>query len=155
MSKRFKFIPAVYLVLMSKDGETNNTKVLLTRRFQTGYEDGKYSMIAGHLEGDEPLTTAMIREAQEEAGITLQEKDLTLVHTMHRKSEISGTTDDERVDFYFSASTYEGEIKNLEPHKCDNMEWFSLDNLPENIIPCVKHALEQIKNGSQFSEYGW
>ena len=37
-------IPASYLVLMKEN------KVLLLRRFNTGYQDGNYSMITWHLD---------------------------------------------------------------------------------------------------------
>lgn len=154
MSKRFKLIPAVYLVLTSQQPK-GVSKVLLTRRYGTGYEDGKYSMIAGHLEGDESLTHAMAREALEEAGIVISPDSLRLLHTIHRKSEIEGSTEDERVDFYFTIDSYEGKIQNKEPHKCDKMDWFAIDELPDNIIPCVKFVLQQIALGNPYSEYGW
>ena len=77
---RFKLIPSVYLLLRSKG------KILLLRRANTGYQDGTYSLIAGHLDGDELGTEGMIREAREEAGITVLAKDLRLVHTAHRLS---------------------------------------------------------------------
>ena len=75
---RFKLIPAVYLLLRDKD------RVLLLRRANTGYQDGTYSLIAGHLDGDELGTGGVIREAKEEAGITVLAKNLKLVHTAHR-----------------------------------------------------------------------
>ena len=53
--ERFKLIPAVYL-LLRRDEE-----VLLLRRANTGYQDGKYGLIAGHLDGDELGTVAMSR----------------------------------------------------------------------------------------------
>jgi 8-oxo-dGTP diphosphatase len=53
---RFTVIPAVHLFLVS------GGRILLQRRFNTGYEDGKYSVVAGHLDGDEPATQAMVRE---------------------------------------------------------------------------------------------
>lgn len=56
---RFKLIPAVYLLLRSKG------KILLLRRSNTGYQDGMYSLIAGHLDGDELGTEGLIREAKE------------------------------------------------------------------------------------------
>jgi hypothetical protein len=35
------------------------------------------------------------------------------------------------------------------------MGWFKLDNLPDNIIPCVKQAIQAIKNKNHYSEFGW
>jgi 8-oxo-dGTP pyrophosphatase MutT (NUDIX family) len=151
MKQRFKFIPAVYLILKSKDGN----KILLSRRANTGYKDGFYSMVAGHLEGDEPLAVALAREAKEEAGIDIDPKDLRLVTTMHLRSEIKGTTDDERVTFYFETNKYSGELQNMEPHKCDEVEWFDLNDLPEPIIGHVAVAIENAKKGISYAEYGW
>lgn len=149
MKNYFKFIPAVYLVLIK------NGSILLLRRHNTGYQDGNYSLIAGHLDGNEPLTTAMTREAQEEAGIDIDPKDLTLVHTMHMRSELRGSTDDERINIYFAAKAYNGEPRNTEPHKCDDLRWFDLNSLPQNIIPHVRVALEHIRNNRSYSEFGW
>ena len=74
MEERFKLIPAVYLLLRQDD------KILLLRRANTGYQDGNYSLIAGHLDGDELATEGIIREAKEEAGITISKADLNFVH---------------------------------------------------------------------------
>lgn len=38
--ERFKLVTAVHLIL------TQNGKILLLRRYNTGYEDGNYSVVA-------------------------------------------------------------------------------------------------------------
>lgn len=132
-----------------------NSEILLLRRFNTGYEDGSYSMIAGHLDGGEPLTEGMSREAFEEVGITIDPLSLNLVHVMHVKSELPESNADERVNFYFTAENYEGDIYNKEPDKCDEVKWFDINNLPANIIPHVNAAIVEIRKNSFFSKYGW
>lgn len=141
--KRFKLTGAVHLFLIS-DG-----KILLARRFNTGYEDGNYSVVAGHLDGNEEIKAAMIREAREEAGIDLASEDMQVVGVMHRKSG------NERVDFFLTARSWSGELRNCEPHKCDELNWFELDKLPENLVPYVRRALENYYAGRWFDSYGW
>ena len=142
MSKeRFKVTPSVYLVLMK------DNKILLSRRYNTGYFDNHYSFPAGHLDGGETLKQAMVREAKEEIGIVLDQADLKLIHTMNRR-----IPDDERVDFFFTAKKWQGEPKIMEPEKCDDLNWFELNNLPKNIIPYIKQATESSLNNMIYSE---
>lgn len=150
MSKeRFKITPASYLVLV-KDG-----KILMLRRFNTGYEDGNYSLVAGHLDGQETFRQAMAREAAEEAGIILNPDDLVVVHIMDRQVIFNDVGARERLDVFIKAEKWDGELKNMEPHKCDDLNWFSFDELPENTIPYIKQALECIEDGVFYSEYGF
>ena len=71
MPDRFKLIPEAHIFLMN-----DNHEVLLLRRFNTGYEDGNYSVIAGHIDGNEEVKAAAIREAREEAGIEIRPSDI-------------------------------------------------------------------------------
>jgi ADP-ribose pyrophosphatase YjhB (NUDIX family)/deoxycytidylate deaminase len=142
--ERFKITPAVYLVLIK------DNKILLSRRYNTGFHDGDYSLPAGHLDGNEPLLQAMIREADEEIGIKLSPENLELVHAIHRKMPT-----EERVSFFFRADDWEGEPKIMEPEKCDGLDWFDLDNLPDNLIPYVRQAIDNLKENKSYSEDGW
>mgnify|MGYP001001313288 CR=1 FL=1 len=71
--ERHKIVPAVYLFLL--DGE----KILLLRRSDSNlYKPGWYSLPAGHVDGNESATDAIIREAKEEANIDLKREDLKM-----------------------------------------------------------------------------
>ncbi|MNJ97489.1 NADH pyrophosphatase [compost metagenome] len=135
---------AAYLVLIQND------QILLLRRFNTGYQDGKYSLVAGHLDGGETVEECIIREAKEEADIDLSQEGLQVKHIMHRKA-----SDREYMDVYLVATMWNGNVQNMEPHKCDDLSWFPLSALPENLIAEVRFALEKIQQGIFFSEVGW
>ena len=140
---RFALIPEAHLLLMQ------NERVLLLRRQNTGYEDGNYSVIAGHFDGNETARQAMAREAAEEAGLIINPQDLVFCHVIHRKAE------NERVSFFFKTERWTGEPRNLEPHKCGDPSWFPVNGLPPNVIPYVRHAIEQTLRGQMYSEHGW
>lgn len=138
--ERLKVKVAVYLFLIK------DNKVFLLRRKNTGWQDGNYGAPAGHLDPNETMTQAVIREALEEIGVKVDLKDLKMIHAMHRvKSEY--------VDFFYVSKKWTGEVKNTEPEKCDDISQFDLNNLPSNIVPSVKSALENYKNGIFFSEF--
>ena len=144
MSDRFTYIGSSYLFLIE------GNKILLQRRFQTGFMDGFCGVPAGHLDGSETAREGCVREIKEEIGINIKPEDLEVVHVMHRKAE-----KDERIDFFMTAKSYSGEIENAEPHKCDDLSWFELDFLPENVVNYVKIAIENYKKGIGYSEYGY
>jgi mutator protein MutT len=145
---RPKVIPTTYLVLIKEN------KIFLSRRYNTGFQDGYYSFPAGHLKDDEEtLSQAMVREAREEIGIEIDSEDLELVHVMHRKQKVP--TNERRINLFFTAKKWKGEPKIMEPNKCDDLQWFKLDKLPDNTIPYIKQAINCIKENVAYSEYGF
>lgn len=142
--KRFKVIPTSHLIL-EKDG-----KILLLRRFNTGYEDGNYGVVAGHLDGNETVLQATAREAKEEAGIDVKPEDLEVVHVMHRKYPGG-----ERMDFFVKANSWRGDPRIMEHDKCDDLSWFDVDKLPKNMVSYVLQAIRHIRNKKFYSEFGW
>lgn len=124
-------------------------QILLLRRYQTGYADGLYSVPAGHLDGGEPVRLAAVREAREEIGVALDPAGLSFAGVFHRRDG------DERVDFFLQAARWSGEPYNAEPGKCDDLRWVDVDQLPENMVPYVRRAIENLAAGVPFMEYGW
>ncbi len=132
----------VYLIL------EQNGKILLSLRENTGYEDGKWSMVAGHAEEGEMAHDAMVREAMEEAHIAISPRDLECVYIMDRKSP-----NRQNIDIFFKCKKYQGELRNNEPHKCGGLEFFDTNKLPENMVDYVKVAICDILMGRFFGEY--
>lgn len=142
-TERFSLRSAVYLLLFK------DNKILLSRRYNTGWMDGHYSLIAGHIDGNETVSTAMIREALEEGKIIINQEDLIPATVIHRKAEV------EYIDFFFVANKWQNEPTIGEPDKCDDLSWFSIDNLPDNLLPYIKDAVDNYKKGIPFFESGW
>ncbi|OQY34370.1 MAG: hypothetical protein B6241_05140 [Spirochaetaceae bacterium 4572_59] len=144
LPKRNTNIPASYLVLIK------DAKVLLLQRKNTGFMDGWYSFIAGHADKGESFTQAAVREAREEAGLELDPKKIKVSHMMHRNSD-----DSVRMDVFFTVESWKGTLENREPEKCSDLSWFFLEDLPEKTIPYIRDALNYIRAGISYSEYGW
>ncbi len=143
---RFSFVPAVFLVF-EDDG-----KILLLRRANTGYNDGKFSLPAGHVDGQEPAHLAAVREAKEEVGVEVDPSDLELVHTQHRRAD---EAEYERIDLYFRVKKYSGTPTNMEPDKCDELRWVAYDDLPDDMISEVRHAVEGLARGRMYSNFNF
>ncbi|MCY3542451.1 MAG: NUDIX domain-containing protein [Chloroflexi bacterium] len=120
-------------------------EILMLRRLNTGFKDGEYGLVAGHVEDGESLKGAMIREASEEAGITLSPDKLEVVGVIP-------SLFDDYVYFFLSADVWHGDVRNMEPEKCDDMRWFHLGKLPENTVSYIRLAIENYLDGKWFSE---
>jgi 8-oxo-dGTP diphosphatase len=125
------------------------SKILLIRRFQTGYMDGHYSVPAGHLDGNEPVRMAAVREAREEIGVRINPEDIRFAGVFHR---LEG---DERVDFFVHVQSWNGEPVNAEPEKCDELCWADINELPDKTIPYIRQAIKNFQAGVPFEEFGW
>lgn len=147
--EKHKEVPAGYVLLLK------DNKILLQRRFNTGYMDGKYSLPAGHVDQGETFSQCAAREAKEEIGVDLKPEDLEFAHIMHRLSDPEWKDLRYRMDVFFVAKKWEGQPKIMEPDKSDDLSWFDLDNLPENIIPYIKHVIKCVKDKIFYSEFGW
>jgi 8-oxo-dGTP pyrophosphatase MutT (NUDIX family) len=142
--EHFKMPVAVHLVLVQSND------VLLLLRQGTGFADGSYSVVAGHLDGHESATDAMVREAYEEAGIIIDPQDLKFSCVMHRISP-----EREGVDFFYLCKIWKNDIVNKEPHKCGELRFYPLSQLPQNMVPYVKEGISRTFLEQSYYEFGW
>ena len=141
--ERHRPYSAAYLLLRDDD------RILLSKRKNTGHRDGEYSLVAGHIEEGESATEAIMREANEEAGITLAHSALDPIHVIHRNAG-----DRVYIDIFFVADDWDGTLENREPEKCAELTWVDRSQLPANTVPYVEQALANMSD-SVFSEFGW
>jgi 8-oxo-dGTP diphosphatase len=149
---RFALVPAAYVYLL-RDG-ADGTEVLLQRRGPVPYmADHWAAAAAGHVEPGETAYDAARREAVEELGIT--DLDLDFVLTMQRSQ--FGPAVEERVDWFFTARSWTGEPRIVEPEKAAALGWFALDALPTPMVPHEAAVLEMIRTGTAtgYSTFGF
>jgi len=141
----FKSYSAVFPIVLSDDGQ----KILLHLRQNTGYQDGKWDTAAsGHVDAGESAKHATVRECKEEIGIDVRVDDLEFAHLTHHFSE-SGRT---YYHIYFVVNDYSGIPTIMESDKALELKWFDLKDLPDNMVPCRKIAIESWKNGIMYTE---
>ncbi|MDR2077955.1 MAG: NUDIX domain-containing protein [Rickettsiales bacterium] len=141
--ERYKINVAVYAIIV-RDG-----KILLSLRQGSGFFDGEYSFVSGHLESEETLAEAMIREAREEANINITKMRIGTVLFRFRPDKNYNNY----LDCFFIIDEFEGEINNNEPTKCAELKFYPLENMPENTIDYVKFSLKNALSGIMYGEY--
>lgn len=114
-----------------------NGRILLSRRQNKGWGDGLLCIPGGHVEPDETLTEAAIREAKEELGLDLKLEDLTYLCT-----EVKNGGGKFYISIEFLARTTQ-EAKNAEPNECSELVWVDPNNLPDDVIPNFKNIIEK------------
>ena len=139
MKERYQSKVAVFLILTREiEGQT---QILLQERCNTGYMDGKYdTACSGHLEREESLSMALCREAKEEINLDIEEKNLELVSIIHPYQE-------DYINVFFTTNKYTGTPKIMEPNKCNDLQWFNINELPENTITRIRNVIENMKKG--------
>jgi ADP-ribose pyrophosphatase YjhB (NUDIX family) len=102
---------------------------------------------SGHLEAGESVVDTAVREAREEIGVAVRPEDLTFAHVSHLAPE--------RVNVFFVAEKWAGEPYNAEPHKCSEIAWWPLRELPPGMLGYPAAAIAAILGGEAFGLREW
>ena len=105
-------------------------QVLLTKRSQkTRNEQGKWEAPGGAVKFGEKREEAVKREIQEELGV-----DIEIIRVIHTSDEILSEQKQHWVPTSYLVKIKDNqEPKIMEPEKCDEIKWFSLNELPPNL----------------------
>lgn len=149
-AERYKTLSTVSMIIEREN--QGQSEILLQKRKNTGWMDGSWELGAcGHVEEGETLKQAAVRETREELCLDVKEKDLEFVGLNHNNIEGKGTY----YCMYFKVKNFSGIPAIGEPEKCEEIRWFPIDNLPQEIIPIRKTAIENYLHSILYCEIGW
>jgi ADP-ribose pyrophosphatase YjhB (NUDIX family) len=140
--------PVIDTHVILRDGD----KILFSQRGGP-YGYGRWHMPSGKLDQGEPFSEGAARELFEETGITVAPSDLRLVHVVHHRQD----DEVERIGLFFEALEWEGEPINKEPDKCLALDWFTVHDLPDDIIEYPRAGLLGYLDESNnlLTEHAW
>lgn len=114
-----------------------DNKVLLSRR-KNAHGEGSWAFPGGHLEMNETPEECAQRETLEEAGIQIKNsRSFTFTNDIFKDESKHYIT-------LFVVSEYDsGEVRVMEPDKCEKWEWFEWNNLPQPLFITIQNLLKQ------------
>lgn len=110
-------------VFIGKDGRF----VMLRRRGDHG--GGTWGLPGGHLEFGESWEECVRRETLEETGL-----EIANVRFVAATNDIFKDTGKHYVTIFMRADYADGEATIMEPEKCDALDWFTYESMPENVF---------------------
>ena len=114
-----------------------DSKILMGKR-KNAHGDGTWSLPGGHLEFNEAPEETAVREVVEETGIKI--KNLRI--GPYTNDVFSG--EGKHYITLFILSEYDsGEVKIMEPDKCEKWDWFSWEELPSPLFLSLQNLLKQ------------
>jgi len=115
----------------------SNNRILLYKRKNTWYENGNYGLPGGVVDEGETPELAAVRETKEETSVLIDTSTLELLRVVPFEY-----TDKIYHNHYFRAHTWSGVPVNTEADRCDDLSWFSNNDLPNNMIPIVRDIIK-------------
>jgi 8-oxo-dGTP diphosphatase len=115
----------------------NNEILLLRRSKNCRNKVGYWTIPGGKVEFNESIADALKREIREEVDI-----DIDIIKLLCVTNDIITKENQHWVAPQFLCKIISGIPKNMEPEKHDEINWFSLNNLPEKITKTTSDGIE-------------
>lgn len=122
------------VLIFNKKGEV----LIMKRGKKAKNQAGWWCKPGGQVEYGESAVKAMKREIKEETNLNIDIWGI-LPHTDH----IIKGEGEHWLSVNFLANVKSGTLKNMEPHKCDELKWFALNELPKKLTQTTR---EPVKN---------
>ena len=119
-------------IIVIKDG-----KILFGKR-KNAHNEGSWSFPGGHLQFNEEVEDCAIREVKEETGISIKNiRKGTFTNDIFEKEGKHYVT------LFVISDFASGEVKVMEPEKCEKWEWFEWNKLPQPLFIPIQNLLKQ------------
>ena len=125
-------------VAVIKDG-----KVLLGKR-KGAHGEGSWTFPGGHLEFNESLEDCVRREVAEETDLKIKN-----IRKIAFTNDVFPMEGKHYITCYLAADYDSGDVKLMEPNKCEKWEWFEWNKFPENIFIPLQNLLKEDINPTQ------
>jgi 8-oxo-dGTP diphosphatase len=125
-------VPRVGVGVLLIDSED---RVLLTLR-KRAPEAGRWSIVGGKVDFLENLEQSAVREAREETGVEVE-----LLRLLCLTDHVLPDEAQHWVSPAYLGRIIGGEPRNCEPDKTQEVKWFALDSVPENLTMTAQNAI--------------
>ncbi len=115
-----------------------NGKVLLGKRINS-IDSNTWNFPGGHLEFGESWEECARRETLEEAGIEIEDVRYNGAVT----NDIFKKENKHYITIFVLAKYRSGEVRIMEPDKCEEWKWFKWNDLPQPLFLPIKNLLKQ------------
>lgn len=127
----------------------HGSQILLLRRSMTQPNwPWHWCFPGGKVDEDELLREAAIRETLEEVGISVSPDEIIADYVVNARY-----TNGTRIYYFGVITEWMGQPSNIEEHLHEEAEWFSLNDLPDSIVPHHREAIEAMKHKTYYREY--
>lgn len=120
--------------------------LLLGKRINP-YSENCWQFPGGHLECGETVSQCAHREVNEEVGIKI-----SAVKHLGYTTDVFTMSGKHYVTLFVSAKFQEGDVRVVEPDKCECWGWFKCNELPQPLFPPILNFLKQHPDMSVFRD---